>query len=42
VNPGPDEELQVADTLYLLGNTEQLARARCLLADATDLTSARG
>lgn len=31
VNPGPDEPLQIGDTLYLIGNSEQLGRAQRLL-----------
>ncbi len=32
INPGPDEELRAGDTLLLLGNPDQLATARALIA----------
>jgi CPA2 family monovalent cation:H+ antiporter-2 len=31
VNPGPDEELQAGDSVFLLGNRQQLDAARALL-----------
>jgi len=32
VNPSPDEELQVGDAVFLLGDRSQRRSARCLLA----------
>jgi len=37
VNPGPDEEIQSNDLLFLLGNPDQLRSARALLTQSPDL-----
>jgi CPA2 family monovalent cation:H+ antiporter-2 len=37
INPGPDEELQAGDQVLILGNSDQLAAAKLLLAKSASL-----
>ena len=43
VNPGPDDELHVGDSVFLLGTAEQMSRARAILTSTSgSLSPSRG